>query len=491
MSADLAGAILDFGYLIALWFPGILLARSIGHRSAWLSLTLGFLFSTVVIVVLFHLTALFQATENWWLISKIVLLVLLGVGAWNALRQRDLASLNPLGIAFVIASVAVIARNLFRMDGRLRGWDHFLVGWISSLAQSGHDPTHFGGSEYIKRGFAVPLLLAQGREGQLLLSITVVILLLALISTFQLATSIGTKWNALGISLGIGLVILWLTTVIVWGMAFFLNGHALMALAVATLVAQVVHRDTSIARTALELVTVFVAGFIIASTRPEGVALAILLAFPIFVRPALETSRQTAWRLVAIMGAPLGFVMWFMTTNFFALSTLATLIINITALIAVAIVFLSVQAKPDWHQMFVLIGGIILVVVALLQLVGVPPRLGTLAVFLSNSFLGTGLWGILPWVFVGVFIIHAFVSTDNRVNNLVTLTGFAVVFTVAVKIVDGLVVTGGISGLSLGWFDSVNRAFFHLIALPSALFLRLGVLAPSLSKPREQRPTSQ
>jgi hypothetical protein len=486
MSADLAGAILDFGYLMALWSPGILLARAIGHKNTWLSLTLGFLFSTVVIIVLFHLTALFLATESWWLTSKIVLLVILGVTTWIAVRKRDFASLNPLAIALAIATVAVIARNVFRIDGRLRGWDHFLVGWISSLAQSGHDPTHFGGSEYIKRGFAVPLLLAQGREGQLLLSVTIVILLLALISTFLLATSIGTQWNAIGISLGIGLVILWFTTSLVWGMAFFLNGHALMALAVATLAAQIIGKDTSLTRTPLELITIFVAGFTIASTRPEGVALALILTFPIFVRPALETGRRAAGRLVAILGAPLGFVTWFVTTSFFSFSALVTVTISVIVLLAVIAVFLTVYAKPSWHHTIALIAGVVLVVVALLQLVRVPPRLGTLTIFFSNSFLGTGLWGILPWLFVGIFILHALIRTDKRVTNLVTLTGFAVLFTIAVKIVDGLVVTGGISGLSLGWFDSVNRSFFHLIALPSALFLRLGAITTRANRTEVQ-----
>jgi len=479
VSADLAGAILDFGYLITLWFPGILLARAIGHRNTWLSLTLGFLFSTVLIILLFHLTALFQATENWWLISKIVLLVFLGLTAWIGFRKRDLAALSPLVIALVIASVAVIARNVFRMDGRLRGWDHFLVGWISSLAQSGHDPSYFGGSEYIKRGFAVPLLLAQGREGQLLLSVTIVILVLALISTFLLATSIGTQWNALGISLGIGLVILWFTTSLVWGMAFFLNGHALMALAVATLTAQIVSKENRFTRTPLELITIFVAGFTIASTRPEGVALALLLAFPLFARQSPETGRQATRRLLAILGAPLGFVTWFMTTSFFSLSTLVTVIISVAVLGAVTLVFMTVYAKPSWHHTLIVIAGAVLLVVALLQLVRIPPTLKTLTTFFSNSFLGTGLWGVLPWLFVGVFILHVLIRTDKRVTSLVILTGFAVVFTIAVKIVDGLVVAGGITGLSLGWFDSVNRSFFHLIALPSALFLRLGVLTPT------------
>ena len=476
MSADLAGAILDFGYLMAMWSPGILLARAIGHKNTWLSLTLGFLFSTVVITVLFHLTALFQATENWWFISKIVLLVILGVTAWIAVRKRDVAAFNQLGIALAIATVAVIARNLFRIDGRLRGWDHFSVGWISSLAQSGHDPSYFGGSEYIKRGFAVPLLLAQGREGQLLLSVTIVILLLALISTFLLATSIGTQWNAIGTSLGIGLVVIWFTTFIVWGMAFFLNGHALMALAVATLVAVIVGKDSSRDRTPLELLTVFVAGFTIASTRPEGFALALILTLPLFMKPAFESGRQTSLRLAAILAAPLGFVMWFATTNFFSLSPLSTTIVSVTLMVVVGAMFFALNAKPSWHEAVVSIIAAVLVVVAVLQLVGSPPTFQALRVFARNSFFGFGLWGIVPWLFVAVFIAHLLVKFDKRVTALVNLTAMAVIFTIAVKIVDGLVVIGGVPGLSLGWWDSINRSLFHLIALPSALFLRLGAI---------------
>ena len=476
MSAEVAGAILDFGYLISLWAPGILLAQALGQQNTWLSLTVGFLLSTATIVLLFHVMAVFQATNSWWLASKVALLLVFVTTVWLAVKTRNWAILNPLAIAVAIAAIAVIARNLFRLDGRFRGPDQFLVGWISSLAQSGHDPSLFGGADYVKRGFAFPLLLAQGREGQLLLSISIVILIVALIATFQLATAIGTQWNTLGVSLGVALVILWFTTPIVWGMAFFLNGHVLMALAVATLATHTVGKNSSVVRTPVELVTVFVAGFAIASTRPEGVALALILAFPMFMPPALETGRQAALRLVAVLGGPLGFVTWFVTTNFFALSPLVTFIVSALLIVAVVTVFFVIHAKTSWFVTVVTIAGAGILGIALLQLLGSLPSLNTLTTFATNSFLGTGFWGVTSWVFVGVFILHALIKTDQRVTNLVVLTAFAVVFTIAVKIVDGLVVVGGIPGLSLGWFDSVNRSFFHLIALPSALFLRLGAL---------------
>ncbi len=477
MSGETAGAILDSAYLITLWFPGILLARALGLKHIWASLTVGFLFSTVTVVALFHLTALFDATNTWWMVSKVVLLILLVLTAAIVLAKRDSAAFVSLGIAFAISAVAVVARNILRLDGNFRGPDQFLVGWISSLAQSGHDPSFFGGSNYVKRGFAVPLLLAQGREGQLLLSVTIVILVLVLISTFLLASSIGTRWNSLGISLGVAFVIVWITMPIVWGMAFFLNGHALMALAVASLAAQVVGKDSSIQRTRLELLIIFAAGFTLASTRPEGVALALILSFPLFVRPVAETRKRTLWRLAAMLGAPIGFVTWFMTANFFSLSPLATLFVVVGVIFAVTVVFFAVYARPTWHHVAAVSGGIALVVVAVIQLLGSPPGLRTLTVFVSNSFLGAGQWGLAPWLFAGVMILHTIIKVDKRVTRLVELTAFAVIFTVAVKIVDGLVIIGGVPGLSLGWFDSVNRSFFHLIALPSALFLNLGMLS--------------
>lgn len=477
MSAELAGAVLDFGFLISFWAPGILLAQTLGQKNTWLSLTVGFLLSTAVVVALFHVTAVFEATSSWWMISKVVLLLLIITTGWVAVKTRNRAIVSPLAIALAISAIAVIARNLLRLDGRFRGPDQFLVGWVSSLAQSGHDPSHFGGSGYIARGLALPLLLAQGRQGQLLLSITIVLLFLALISTFQLATAIGTQWDSFGISLGVALVILWLTTPIVWGMAFFLNGHVLMALAVGTLATQTVARSPSVARTPVELVTIFVAGFIIASSRPEGVVLALILAFPMFITPALETGRQAAGRLAAVLGAPLGFVTWFVTTNFFTVSPVVTFIVSAFLIVAVATVFFAIRSQPSWFATVVTITGVGILAIALLQLLGSPPSLNTLTTFAANSFLGAGFWGITPWLFVGVVTLHALIRTDQRINSLVFLTAFAVVFTIAVKIVDGLVMIGGIPGLSLGWFDSVNRSFFHLIALPSALFLRLGALA--------------
>ena len=491
MTGDVAGAVLDFGYIVAMWFPGILLIRAIGLKNTWASLTVGFLTSAVVVIILFHMTALVQATHAWWFISKIVLLALLVATVWISVRKQDRAVLTPLGVALAISAIAVIARNIFRLDGRFRGPDQFLVGWISSLAQSGHDPEYFGGSDYIKRGFALPLLLAQGREGQLLLSITIVIILLALISTFVLASSIGTKWNLIGISLGVALIVVWFTTPIVWGMAFYINGHVLMALAVATLASHVVSKDPTMPHSPPELATVFVAGFTLASTRPEGVVLALILSFPLFVKPLGERRRDTSWRLVAILGAPLAFVMWFETTNFFGMGLLPSLVISAGLITAVIGLFFALYAKVSWHLPIAMAAGGILLAAAISQLLGSPPGLNTLTVFVNNSFLGVGWWGVTPWLFIGVFIVHALFRSDKRVTMLVTLTAFAVAFTIAVKIVDGIVEIGGIPGLSLGWFDSVNRAFFHLIALPSALFLRLGLHVPALSKPREQRPTSR
>ena len=489
MTGDIFGAVLDFGYLTALWFPGILLARAIGQRATWASLTLGFLLSTVAVVVLFHATALFGATDKWWLTSKSVLLLLMAATAWIGFRRGDRAALRPLGIALSITALAVILRNLLRWDGRLRGPDQFLVSWISSLAQSGHDPSLFGGAEYVKRGFAFPLLLAQGREGQLLLSITIVILILALISTFLLASSIGTQWNPLGISLGIALIILWLATPLVWGMAFYVNGHVLMALAIAILATQIVSKSAGISRTPTEVIAIWTAGFTIASTRPEGVALALIISLPLFLRPPLETPRQAAWRLVAILGAPVGFVLWFVTVEIISLSALLTAVISIGLILAVGGLFLVLYLKPSLHHTVVLLVGGALLVAAVFQLLGSPPGLKTLTVFANNSFLGAGWWGLLPWFFLGAFTLHALFRTDQRVTALVNLTAFAVLFTVAVKIVDGLVIVGGIPGLSPGWSDSINRSFVHLIALSSALFLRLGALTAAEQKwPNKTQP---
>ena len=474
MTGDIAGAILDFGYLTGLWFPGILLARAIGQKSTWASLTVGFLLSTVVVVVLFHLTALFGATDRWWLASKILLLTVLVATTWIAFRRGDRAVMLPLGIALFVTAVAVVMRNLFRLDGYLRGSDQFMVSWISSLAQSGHDPSLFGDVNYVKRGLAFPLLLAQGREGQLLLSITLVILILALISTFLLASSIGTQWNTLGISLGIALVILWLTTPIVWGMAFYTNGHVLMALAVATLASQVVGKSATVRRTPIELVAIFAAGFTIASTRPEGVALALILSLPLFVRPRLETRRQTAWRFVALLGAPLGFVLWIIvTTNLLALSFLATISIGLSVFLVVGVWFLVVSAKTSWHYVIAIVIGISLLALAVLLLVGIPPTFDSLTAFVKNTFLGEGLWGELAGVFAVAFLLHALIKTDKRVTNLVLLTGLAVLFTIAAKMVDGLVAFDSLGGVRLGWGDSTNRSLFHLISLASALFLSL------------------
>jgi hypothetical protein len=93
----------------------------------------------------------------------------------------------------------------------------------------------------------------------------------------------------------------------------------------------------------------------------------------------------------------------------------------------------------------------------------------------------------VPWLFVAVFIAHLLVKFDKRVTALVNLTAMAVIFTIAVKIVEGLVVIGGVPGLSLGWWDSINRSLFHLIALPSALFLQLGGLTAALRKSQARK----
>ena len=490
MSPEYTGAILDFGYLMALWAPGILLVRVIGQKNPWTSLTVGFLLSTMAVMLLFHVTASFGATDTWWLTSKIFLLAVLATTVGISFRKRDVAALTPLSIALAITAAAVITRNLFRLDGGFGGQDQFMVGWISSLAQSGHDPSLFGGANYVKRGFAFPLLLAQGREGQLLLSITLVILILAIISTFLLASAIGTQWNILGISLGISLVVFWLTAPIVWGMAFYMNGHVLMALAVSVLATQIVGKDTEMTRTPIELVAIFAAGFTLASTRPEGVVLALILSLPLLLRPPLETHRQAVWRLTTLLGGPLGFVLWIIaTTNSLPFSLLANIMVSLGVFLSVAAVFFTFFAKPSWHRIFMVVVGVILLALALLQLMSIPPRLGSLNNLVYNTFLGGGDWGTLSWVFLGAFLLHALIKTDKRVTDLVLITSFATLFTIAAKIVDGLFTFGGLTGVRLGWGDSTNRALFHLIALFSALFLRLGTLIPDWDKEHSEGPT--
>ena len=157
-------------------------------------------------------------------------------------------------------------------------------------------------------------------------------------------------------------------------------------------------------------------------------------------------------------------------------------------ILGVIAVFVLIYAKPSWVYSVTVTAGGIMLAAAAVQLIGSPPGLNTLTVFANNSFLGTGFWGVTSWVFIAVFVLHALIKTDKRVTTLVMLTALTVTFTIAVKIVDGLAMFGGIPGLSLGWFDSVNRSFFHLIALPSALFLRLGAL---LTPEHNAKPHSQ
>jgi len=471
MTQDLISAGWDHLLVVLFWGPGLLTALLLGAKKISHVLPLGFIFSATYLSAVYTTLVLVHTPETFWVVSRIVFAVgFVVLGAVAVIKRPPDIISNGLVMAGITA-IAVIARNIFRLDARPLFSDQWVIGWISSYIQSGADPTALGTVDYIKRSLIFPLILTTGRDGTIAISLVTITAILMVMATYHLVRVLcPNSQGSVRFGVFAAVMMLWITSSFFWGMFAYQNAHVLVALSVAVLVSHVFADRMATESFWLGPAGTFAAGFVIAQSRIETAGLALLLTVPILIFADKRPPAESRARLAALLGPPLGFYLWLVTTDAFVFQAIPA--------VAVAGIFLPVVVLILWPQLSGFIGRLLIPLVLGL-LIGLTFWFFVIAdggasrrsQFFKNIFLAEGMWGFGVWAFLAIALIGSLWKMSQKDALLLWGTIVALLFTIDVKIVDGLFVFGGIPGFGRGWTDSTNRASFHLFAPMTAVMV--------------------
>jgi hypothetical protein len=460
MPLDVLGYLLEVLTLGLIMLSGIAAAWLMGARHWLLLVSLGLLTSVtwrwVSYATMNTLGALEADTVIWYAGS----VLMLGAGAWAAARRKKFVLAAGIGFG-----MAMLAPALTRLIG-LRGVDHSDSLWILTLSdhfQASGDPTILGGRTAIKRGFSYPLMLALGPEGQSLTGFTPLVYLglIAAIAWVLIRLLPNTRWW-LVVSLSVLVTAVAFIPLMPWRALLYVNGHTLTALGVTLAVgaAAIIVRDQTLK--APHLMAVVFGLATIGTTRPEGVAFAALIAFPLISARWLGSSNGRRWAVRLITASvllPFASWMWvydayltrsfrFDPWEFFVLS--------------IAISFLSGIEIFDWFRermAHFALGALALALVAAGVLYG-ERLLPGLAAQWVNLGEGRGHWGFYLLAVVPLLLAVGWRNTTREYRLLAITTLMLFVATFASKLLDG-----GLAGSPdlgrIGWSDSLNRMWLH------------------------------
>lgn len=476
MIAEFLGATLDIAYTLWFWAPGILAARLLGFRHPLDLLPLGFLISTAVATVVYSVAYPLVWSEFSVSLTR-SLLAVISIVAVAMLRGRIRDLFLPATIALVITAISATVRNVFRLDGWMQQVDHFFTGWIATLMQTGDEGDLFTFVDVYKKGLAFPVVLGMGREGLLLAVMPLIILTLVVLATFRLTTIVlhGQDKRVVPFVL-LAVLAVWASSPMFLGLSTYQHGHGMVSLAIAVAVRLVVaavyrHNPTGNSRFDASsglwslAIGIFVATFVMGQSRIESFALAVLVVLP-FLWSHQGEKTWTAFlpRLLAAVGGPLGFIVWFAsigtTPRDLSPAWAIFTIVLAGGIVAGGFFFLfpRLDVLARYSIPLIMVGGLI---PYLLPLGGSRNNFAFLRL---NTFYGEGYWGFTWWLIVAAMI---FLLLDNkktpRENLVLWLATVVILFTILVKAADGFGQRWG--SIRDGWSDSVNRTLFHSFSL--------------------------
>lgn len=436
---------------------GASLASVLGIRSILALIPLGVLFAVALRVFSFSFLNLIDQLQLnvvfWFLIASLMIVLAI-------IRGRFFTQLKLLAAITPIALVAVFITRIEKFGSPVYGDPSWILS-MSEMMQSGVDMETLNGRVSIKRGFAFPLMLALGGQGEYLSALPAVLFMALIIAIFWGAKRLSPESNKTLVFLALGVL---LSAPIVIRSALYLNGHILMALAVTVAVVLVVVsvRDKNLETT--ELIVLMVSLSVISTTRAEGIAVAALIVLPLIASRWISRKQI----MLIISSATLSFGIW--------LSVYNSYILNSTGLwwpVFVLILFglgLLVAAKPFDFVRFRVLPLAVIAEALLITVAGViffDELENGIASQFENIVLNAGLWGVtLIAAFLG--IIYLAVLSEHKTFALLTVA--LVLGQVILKMVDGGQFGEPTLG-RVGWADSLNRMWLHLSGVFALVFV--------------------
>jgi len=436
---------------------GMAIAQLFGVRGWLLRAASGLLFGTLWRVTSFAICNALSWTEWAW-----ALWALGAVGAIAlALNQGLRAWLPGLGVSAGLGFAAASMR-LFGLAGTPHS-DSIWIFTLSDLMSSDQDMAILNGRTSIKRGFSYPLLLALGRDGEHLTAVTPLIAVSVLLAALWLARELlGAKLRstaALTVAGVLGLAML--TATVPLRSLFYINGHTLVALGLLLLagIGVLATRDGRLQPGQLAIAMAAIA--VVSTTRPEGIALAALVALPLISQSWLKR-----WQIVALVSSatlPLG--IWLAVYDSYILSSTGIWWPIFTALL---VGLGAVLALPwlDWlreRAVPIALGGMVLALLAAVVFFFGRLRGGLVALW-ENLALGEGLWGFTLVGLLAVTLVIGWRKTTVEYQTLLVTSALLILGTLIAKMLDGGQFGEPTLG-RIGWSDSLNRMWIHGFAI--------------------------
>lgn len=363
----------------------------------------------------------------------------------------------------LLIGVAIASKYLLDMGERPHTDSSRLVTIAQLILRDGETLSQLDG--FFKRGFAYPALLGIAPPGRILIALTPLIflsLLVVLVGWYREAAPKLARWQRIALGLS-GLMVV--TVPMVQISVFYLNGHTLLALALAALAYGVWRHgqvEDSFKRLEPMGYRFILLGIALATlTRPEGFALAVLVFLPLLGR--LEVGPDWRQRILAwipLAAAILGLSAWLYAFDY---QNPHRWVIQLWLIAIMGLALAAIWLLPalDRARRF----GVPVAFAAMALALGIAaarnpvPFLEGARAQAKNLLQGYGEWGLFAPFAVALLIVIGWRGLSARQQVLIQTSWLLLVGTVASKLIDG----GSIG--RLGTMDSVNRMWLQLLPI--------------------------
>jgi hypothetical protein len=428
----------------------------LGARNTWLAIPVGVVIAVFIRNLSFATLNLFGLRQFASVTFFVILAAVVLVAAWRA----RIGLWRPIALSLGFTVAAVLSTRWLGFMGVSHG-DSLWILSFSHLIENNGSMEILNGHTSIKRGFAYPLLLALGPTSQYLSGLTPYLFAALACAVIWLVTTLlaNHEWRQI-VLVGALLALATFTAVMPLRAIYYVNGHTLAAIGMvlATGVTVLAVRDAALNTTSLIVAALGI--FTVSSARPEGIALAALIALPLIASRFISR-----WQIITLISsATVSLGVW--------LATYHSYIINSTGLpwpvfnaILVGLGCLPALKWFDWlRHKLVPIGLVAMPAVLVFAQVRYASDLakGNRSIF-ANLILGEGYWGwglVLVWAIIAIFSAQRWSNLRSEHRTLVAITASLILGSLIAKLLDGGQFGHPTLG-RVGWSDSLNRMWLQ------------------------------
>lgn len=459
--------LIEFVLTLLLATASVFAARFVGVGSRLLQLPVGLILLIAIRLVTYSLLALVQLTQFANLIFYVALLAICGFGIWHWRKQLRLTDFALAAAVSVISVAQVWVLGVFPPK---HGDSLYILAMAEKLS-TGAGPAGFNNSNAIKRGFAYPAMLSISEPGTYYAAFTFFNFACLLLLAFWLVKALTKTLNQRQVTLVFaGLTVAAFTSAMGLRLMVYINGHLMFGLAILAAVSVIL---LSRQRGSLDRAGLFIllaCQIVLTTSRPEGVAFAVLVALPI-----LEQRILKPLLVATLIALPmLSFTIWLVIFDSYLLESIPLGAVTLLALgviggVITSLPFVGRLLKHSTTMAIATFGLLLLAVTAL-----APEQMASgFAAQAVNLFGLGGDWGFTFWILLAVIAISA--GTIKQVSELALMLKLGLLFALA-SFSSKLADAGQSGTISIGrvaWQDSLNRMWIHFVML----FLVIAVVA--------------